>query len=153
VGWVADLRGHVVGLDTAPLIYFVEAHPYYLPTVAPFFASISQGEIRAVTSVITLLEVLIHPFRQGNAKLAQQYRDILFNARGLTTVTLSEVIAEEAAKLRATHNLRTPDAISIATAMHVRASHFLTNDKRLPDALGIELLVLDDIQTEPYTRP
>ena len=36
------------------------------------------------------------------------------------------------------------------TAMHAHASYFLTNDKRLPNSLGIELLVLDDLQPEAY---
>jgi predicted nucleic acid-binding protein len=147
VEWINNLYGHVVGLDTAPLIYFIEGHPRYLQTVTPFFETLSQGEFRVVTSVITLLEVLIHPFRQGNAELAQQYRDILFNAEGLTTVTLSEQIAEQAAQLRAQHNLRTPDAIEIATATHLNASYFLTNDTHLPDSLELKILVLDQLKT------
>jgi hypothetical protein len=28
--WIADLLGQVVGLDTAPLIYFIEEHPTYI---------------------------------------------------------------------------------------------------------------------------
>jgi hypothetical protein len=46
------------------------------------------------------------------------------------------------------NNLRTPDAIEIATAMHLNASHFLTNDTHLPDTLALELLVLDDLKTQ-----
>ena len=146
MAWLSALRGHVVGLDTAPLIYLIEEHPHYLETVAPFFDALSRGEFRAVTSVITLLEVLIHPFRSGNVALAQHYRDILFNAEGLTMVVLSEEIAERAAQLRATHNLRTPDAIEVATALHFNAPYFLTNDTRLPSSLGLELLVLEDLR-------
>ena len=59
MGWIESLRGHVVGLDTAPLIYFMERHPTYLEIVRPFFVALDQGEFRAVTSVITLLEVLV----------------------------------------------------------------------------------------------
>ena len=29
--WITKLYGTVVGLDTAPLIYFIEKHPIYLP--------------------------------------------------------------------------------------------------------------------------
>jgi hypothetical protein len=56
VEWINNLYGHVVGLDTAPLIYFIEGHPRYLQTVTPFFETLSQGEFRVVTSVITLLD-------------------------------------------------------------------------------------------------
>ena len=30
MGWVDTLRGAVVGIDAAPLIYFAEEHPHYL---------------------------------------------------------------------------------------------------------------------------
>jgi predicted nucleic acid-binding protein len=92
------------------------------------------------------LEVLVHPLRRGDTKLAEQYRDILLNSRGLATILLSQDIAEEAARLRATHNIRTPDAIQIATALHEGASFFLTNDARLPSISGLKVLVLDELR-------
>ena len=33
MGWIASLRGKVVGLDSTPLIYFVEENPTYLELV------------------------------------------------------------------------------------------------------------------------
>lgn len=132
--WVTALQGRVVGLDTAPLIYFIEENPTYLETIRPFFVAMDRGEFRVVTSTVTLLEVLVHPFRRGEKELAQQYRDILLGAEGLITISLSQDIAEVAARLRASHNIRTPDAIQMATALRAGASHFLTNDVRLPSA-------------------
>lgn len=98
MGWIASLQGKVVGLDTAPLIYFVEENQTYLETIRPFFEAMDGGDFSAVTSIITLLEVLVHPFRHGNTALVQQYRDILLSAEGLTTILLSQDIAEEAAR-------------------------------------------------------
>ena len=144
--WIATLRGEVVGLDTTPLIYFIEETPAYLEIVRPFFEAMNRGEFSVVTSVVTLLEVLVHPFRRGDAELARQYRDILLSAEGLTTVLLSQDIAEEAARLRAAHNLRTPDAIQMATAIHEGAPFFLTNDARLPSLPGLKMLVLDELK-------
>jgi predicted nucleic acid-binding protein len=145
MGWLASLRGKVVGLDTTPLIYFIEENPTYLKLVSPFFEAIDQGEVSAVTSIVTLLEVLVHPFQHGDAALVQQYRDILLNAQGLTTILLSQDIAEEAARIRAAHNIRTPDAIQMATAIYVGASYFLTNDARLPSLPELKVLVLDRV--------
>lgn len=96
---------------------------------------------------ITLLEVLVHPFRRGDTKLAEQYRDILLNAKGLTTILLSQGIAEEAARLRAAHNIRTPDAIQMATAIYEGASFFLTNDASLPSLPRLKMLVLDELES------
>lgn len=30
MGWIENLKGEVVGLDTTPLIYFIEENPTYL---------------------------------------------------------------------------------------------------------------------------
>ena len=69
--WLVDLQGQVVGLDTAPLIYFMEENPTYLATVRPFFAAKDREEFTVITSMVTLLEVLVHPIRRGDADLAQ----------------------------------------------------------------------------------
>jgi hypothetical protein len=37
VEWVKGLTGKTVGLDTAPLIYFIEENPTYLEAVRLFF--------------------------------------------------------------------------------------------------------------------
>lgn len=60
MGWIDTLQGTVVGLDSAPLIYFIEEHPTYLPLMDAFFEALDRGEFQVVTSVITLLEVLVH---------------------------------------------------------------------------------------------
>jgi hypothetical protein len=40
--WIERLKGTIVGLDTAPLIYFIERHPRYLPLVRPFFEAMQR---------------------------------------------------------------------------------------------------------------
>jgi hypothetical protein len=79
--WLKAFRGHVVGLDTAPLIYFIEENPAYMPLVRPFFEAADRG-FQIVTSILTLTEVLVHPLRRVDPRLADQYRRILL--RGTT---------------------------------------------------------------------
>jgi predicted nucleic acid-binding protein len=143
--WIEALRGTVVGLDTAPLIYLIEENSVYLPFVRPFFEAANRGEFRVITSILTLTEVLVHPMRHGDQELAAQYRRILLRARQIRTVPVSETIAEEAAQLRARHGLRTPDAIQLATAIQSGASSFLTNDSRLPKLGPLTMLVLNQL--------
>jgi predicted nucleic acid-binding protein len=142
VGWIDDLQGKTVGLDTAPLIYFIEENPAYIETVRFFFEAMDRGDFLIVTSTVTLLEVLVHPFRSNNRKLAAEYRDILLNSK-LTILEVSTSIAEQAAQLRAAHNIRTPDAIQVSAALGAGASHFLTNDIRLPEIPSIQIFSLD----------
>ena len=108
--WINDLQGKTVGLDTAPLIYFIEENPAYIEPVRLFFEAMDKGNFTVVTSTVTLLEVLVHPLRSNNKELAAEYRDIMLNSK-LMTLEVSNSIAEQAALLRATHNIRTPDAI------------------------------------------
>ncbi|MGB5686877.1 MAG: hypothetical protein WBM35_13770 [Candidatus Electrothrix sp.] len=74
MGWIDELRGKLIALDTAPLIYFIEEHPAYCPVVEPFFEQLDKGTVQVVTSVITLTEVLVKPLRDGDTRLAEQYR-------------------------------------------------------------------------------
>lgn len=60
-------------------------------------------------------------------------------------IDLTAAIAQEAARLRATHNLRTPDAIQIATALQAGASAFLTNDAHLAIVPDLQVIVLDKL--------
>ena len=68
---------------------------------------------------------------------------------GLDTAPLIYLIeenpayAEQAARLRADYNIRTPDAIQINTALSAGASHFFTNDIRLPEIPSIQILSID----------
>ena len=146
MGWLDSLQGNVVGFDTVPLIYYIEENPNYSNVVDPFFEAIEHSEFNVVTSIVTLLEVLVHPIRNDNAILAQKYRDLLFDTEGLSTMELHQGIAEEAARLRASYKIRTPDSIQIATAIFGGASFFLTNDTRLPSLPNLKTLVLDDLK-------
>lgn len=148
MGSLGFLRGGIVCLDTTPLIYFTEKHPTYFETTHPFFEAIAHGEFTAITSIMTLLEVLVHPIRHNDVKLIQRYRDLLLDTRGLKTVFLSQEIAEEAARLRAFHNIRTPDSIQMATAIVEKASFFLTNDTSLPALPNLQTLVLDNLKKD-----
>jgi len=144
--WLNLLKNQVVGLDTAPLIYFIEKNSLYYSRVQPFFSLVAQRHFQVVTSVITVVEVLVYPLRMGNLELAQQYRDILSNQAELSVLTVTETIAEQAAQLRATYNLRTPDAIQLATALNQKAFFFLTNDNRLPQLETLQILMLNSLK-------
>ncbi len=140
--WINDLQGKTVGLDTAPLIYFIEENPAYIESVRLFFEAMDKGNFTVVTSTVTLLEVLVHPLRSNNKELAAEYRDIMLNSK-LMTLEVSNAIAEQAALLRATHNIRTPDAIQISAVLEAGATHFFTNDIRLPEIPSIQIISLD----------
>ena len=147
--WVRKLFGKTVGLDTAPLIYFVEKHPKYLPFVYPFFEALERGDIQVVTSTLTLTEVLVHPYRRGDQRLVLQYSQMLLDTRNVTTLPVSSEIAAEAARIRGAYGLKTPDSIQLATARAANASAFLTNDGGIVTIPGLEIILLDSLLAAP----
>lgn len=144
MGLSSLMKGKSVFLDTAPLIYFIEKSPRYHHIVKPVIALIDALETEGLTSTITLLEVLVHPLREGNKKLANRYKAILLSSKGLVTHEISHAISEKAAQLRAKHGLKTPDALQLATAIIHRADYFLTNDPNLKKVKEAKALVVDD---------
>ena len=135
-----------LGFDTAPVIYFVEAHPRYDALVTAVFQRVAAGTLSGVTSVITLTEVLVHPLRQANSRLGDEYRSLLLTSGDFQTLPIDAVVAEQAAVLRARYDLRTPDALQIATAIAAGCTALLTNDARLQRVTELRVLVLDDLE-------
>ncbi len=63
-------------LDTAPIIYFIEAHHEFGPLVKQVVELMNANRIQAFTSVLTLSEVLPKPVETGNYALAKNSRRI-----------------------------------------------------------------------------
>ena len=134
--------------ETAPLIYYVEEHPMYVAKMDAIIAAIEERPIEAVSSVITLTEVLTQPVKLGNTRLEQEYRDILLYSREFRLLPITSRIAESAADLRARYNLRTPDALHVAASIDARCDMFLTNDTGMKRVTEIAVLLLDELELD-----
>jgi predicted nucleic acid-binding protein len=148
MGIIKKLKSKTVFLDTAPLIYYIEENRNYSPILNKLFLANSKGEFLFQTSVITLLEVLVHPMRENEHKLVEEYQNILCNSPSIDIIDLNIDIAIKAASLRAKYGLKTPDSIQVATALNASSQYFLTNDIRLKAISEIEILILDEIIKE-----
>jgi len=142
------LTGQLIGLDTAPLIYYFEDRAPYADILEPLFQSLHAGSTQIVTSMITITEVLVHPIKQNNEKLASEYLDVLLSHPHVLTIPLTSAIAQHAAELRANCSLKTPDSIQLATAIESKVTTFLTNDRDFADVPGIRIVRLSDFLTE-----
>jgi predicted nucleic acid-binding protein len=140
VGLIEALGSGPVAVDTPPIIYLIEEHPQYLPIVRPVFAALAAGTLTGVTSALTLLETLVRPYRVGNAPLAEQYEALLTRSRGLRLEEITRTVLRTAAQLRAASNIKTPDAIQLATALIAWCPVYLTNDRDLPAIAGLRIL-------------
>jgi predicted nucleic acid-binding protein len=137
-----------LGIDSVILIYYIESNPTYVERARAVFNTIQDVPISAFTSTITIAEVFNKPLQLGQASTLRAYREALLSAKELTLVRVDASLSYRAAQLRATYNLRTPDAIQIATALESRCDAFLTNDMALKRVTDLRVLVLDELQVK-----
>lgn len=135
----------IIGIDTMVFIYHIEEHPIYCEITEGIFDAVEKGRHTAVTSVITLLEILVKPKIENNLEAVKDYKDIFLTFPNLRILDVDVKISEKASDLRARYNIRTPDAIQIATAILSRAGTFITNDEALKRVKDIKIVLLEDM--------
>jgi predicted nucleic acid-binding protein len=140
------LRQHTtIGLDTSIFIFQVEQNPKYLNVVDPIFAWLEGPRTHAVTSTITMLELLVQPYRLADIDRVNRFYALLTTFPHLEWIAPTLTIADLGARLRAEYNLKTPDALQAATALTGGATSFISNDPAFRRLAGLEVIVLDEL--------
>lgn len=129
--------GCLVLVDSAPIIYTLEAHPKFAAHFAPLFARHARGEVTLAVTTVCIAEVLTGPLRAGEEALAKRYRATL---EAWQTVDLTPDIAESAARLRGRYGLKLPDAIQLASALALDAHALVTHDRDFGQVRGMRVL-------------
>ena len=145
ISFLRRLKGQKIAIDTMIFIYAFEEHPAHASSLRSFFSALEKGEMEAVTSSVTITECLTQPYRVKDFTLAAQYMALFRNFPHLSVIPVTDDIAERAAFLRANQNLKTPDALQLATALLSGSNFFLTNDESLSSIQDIPILILDRI--------
>lgn len=122
-------RKQIYALDTVAIIYFLERHPHFYQPARTLFQRIETGKISAVFSSLVFAELLVPAFRADEKQRAERIVWVLSNFPNLMVVPIETEISTTAARLRAVHGLRTPDAIHAATALKSGTKGIITNDK------------------------
>jgi len=126
-------------LDTNVFILLIEGSPEKAEIVRSLFSVLSQRRDCAVTSELTLAEVLAPPRRDGALDLFIKrpvYLNLLVWGGFVELVPISRDILIETANLREVARHKLPDAIHIVTAVKADCTHFLSADsdgKRVPE--------------------
>lgn len=139
----------LLSVDTAPFIYFVERYPQYVDRMHAIFVPVSEGKLEIITSIVTLSEMLVKPLKIRDTGLRTAFKTLFLRTRNVRLVVVNLAIAERAADLRARHNLKTPDALQVATAIETGCDAFLTNDMGMKRVQEIRVLVLDELELDP----
>lgn len=140
----AFLRRHKrIALDTSIFIYQLEANPRYVDLTDPIFKWIEQPNHAAITSAITMLELLVQPYCDDDQQRVNDFYGLLATYPNLHWITPDLDLADRAARIRAAYRLRTPDALQAASALLGKATGLITNDQIFERVAGFETLVLD----------
>ena len=108
------------------------------------FDDIEKGKFNAVSSIISLTEILTLPKRKNNIILVRDYKETLSNYPNFEFINVDWEIADFASGIRAKYNFGTPDSIQIATAICTGASYFLTADKNFKKMKEIKIKLLQE---------
>ena len=129
--------GALLLVDSAPIIYTLEANARFAAHFAPLFQRHGDGEIGLAVTTITLAEVLSGPLKLGEEVLAKRYRAVL---EAWLVVDFTADIAESAARLRGKYGLKLPDAIQVASALAINADALVTHDRDFAKVRGLRML-------------
>jgi predicted nucleic acid-binding protein len=129
----------IVYLDTNIVIYTVEQHPTFGPKARTRLATIRAAGDTLMISDLTRMECLVGPLKSGNTAVEADFHTFF----GVTTVVaITAAVCDRAARIRATHNIKSMDALQLAAAVERGANVFLTADARLRSFTGLTVEVL-----------
>jgi predicted nucleic acid-binding protein len=118
--------GALVVVDSAPIIYLLEGHATLARRFRPIFERHAAGELSFAVTTVTIAEVLTGPLLAGDEALAERYRSVLTS---WYVIELTAEITASAARLRASLQLKLPDAVQAASAIAVNADALVTHDR------------------------
>lgn len=138
----------MVYVDANPVIYTVETHLTYSSIVLPLWTTAHSGQVTVVSSELTLLETLVLPILLVDTALQTKYEQI-WQGTGRQLFPITREILYDAAQLRASYGLKTPDAIHAATALRYGCVLFVSKDTGFCRVSNLPLALLNDILAAP----
>ena len=117
-------RANRIFFDTNIFIYMFEGIEPNRSRMLEIRRRMLERGDRIVTSAMTLGEVLVKPTKLGQVSLIEQYDRAIRSTADV--ISFDAQVAWRFATLRATHNLRSADAIQLACAAHSGVDLFIT---------------------------
>lgn len=129
-----------IGLDTNIFIYYFGKSSEFGQAAKRVFDNLTNSKTSAVTSVISLFELLSH--RELTIGDAREIEEKFFEIPNLEIVDVSRSISTAAADIRRKYGFRLADAIQLATSVEVNVPTFITNDEGLKKFKELKVMLL-----------
>lgn len=129
----------LICFDTSLFIYFFEQNPKFYKQAEVYFRKLEQGSIKAVTTILTLTEILSYKNSSvPEAKIIVEF----FDVPNLSVAEVTRSVAIEAARIRREDKFRLADSIQLATAVCAKAQAFITNDQKLRGFKKVKIILI-----------
>lgn len=141
--------GATILIDTSAVLAYLSGSESASAVAASIIdGAVASGRNPAVVSAITVTEALVRPMRAASPTAVRLVDDFLLHFPNLSVAPVTTAVAREAARIRAATAAPTPDALILATAVSVGASHVVSNDQSWPAVaqragLAIEVVLLE----------
>lgn len=135
-----------VAIDSMCFIYHFEGNKLYGEIVKQIFLQLQKNKLSAVTSALTLAEILAFEKLQKDRILFEETKTRLRQTPNLEIIPVDGVISEIAAILKYKYSIALPDAIQVATGVASGQEVFITNDRGLQKVKEIKVVILDDFR-------
>lgn len=144
MGFLEAIKAGRIYLDTNIWLYTLENYAQYAEAVRALWQALDEGTRMAVTSELTLAEVLVKPMQRDDTEQQTICEQFIKSTDHLLVVPISRSILMEAAQVRADTQLKLPDAIHAATALRTNCTTFLTNDRQFQRVTDIPVVLLSE---------
>jgi len=142
---LAGLKNHSsVFIDTACFIYLFEDEKKFGKITSDIFDFLSDKKKALITSVITVSEIMVKPFKLKKAIQIKLYGELFEQLPGLLVARFGYQTALKAARIRAEYGFSLPDSMQLAMAQREGAEVFITNDKQLKKFKDLKIICLSD---------
>lgn len=120
-------------------------NPKYFDKVKMFFLNGYENNKEFVTSVITMEEYFVFPYRSNDLSYIDMFHRLVATTN-MEMVGINQDIAKKAAQIRAEYKcFKAMDAIQLAVACIMGCDLFLTNDKQLRQFKEIKCIMVDEL--------
>lgn len=135
-----------VFFDTAPFVYLLDVETPYTKSMEAIMVYLNSRDIKLITSVITVAEYLVFPYRENVPQKVQSFFSFIED-NDIDIMDADMGLAEHSAKLRAQyHGFKGMDALQLAAAHRTECDVFLTNDKQLCQCREVNCILVDDFK-------
>lgn len=131
----------IVFLDTNPVIYFVERPPIWgMKATIRIGSFLTSGDELALGDLVRM-ECLVGPLKARDTARERHFRTF-FAAPHVRVLAITAGVADRAAQIRADYNIKSMDALQLATATEHGCDLFLTADAKLARFTDITVEIL-----------